>query len=184
MNVFELIPARHADEQYDQPQNAVLYAIRQFVDSLQDYVHRTDTLDDKLMSLISGAIAMHAGGAGQAAPQPRSAATPDWASAAEREYSDRRRRELVFATEGLFGEPSWDILLDVFYRQMRGQQVSVTSACIGACVPMTTALRWITVLETSGLLERCDDPTDARRSFVRLTRKGITLMKRHFEAKY
>ena len=51
-----------------------------------------------------------------------------------------------------------------------------TSACIGAHVPPTTALRWLRILEMRGLVEREEDGRDGRRTFVRLTVRGCTVM--------
>ena len=50
------------------------------------------------------------------------------------------RTELLDAD--LFGEPAWDILVDLFIHQSRGKRVSVTSSCIASRVPPTTALRF------------------------------------------
>lgn len=95
-------------------------------------------------------------------------------------YRDRRRRTEVFGDDTLFGEPAWDILLDLFAAGERGKRVAVTSACIGSGVPSTTALRWLNVLEARGLVEREEDLSDARRSFVRLTGKARMLMAEYF----
>lgn len=107
----------------------------------------------------------------------------DWARMAESEYKERRRRDAIFATAGLFGEPAWDMLLDIFVMHMNGKRISITSACIGACVPASTALRWLTILEQSGFVEREDDATDARRSFVRMSRTGVSKIKQYLAAK-
>lgn len=102
------------------------------------------------------------------------------ADKAQRTYRNRRRRAEVFGEETIFGEPAWDILLDLFVAGERGKRVAVTSACIGSGVPSTTALRWLNVLEARGLVEREDDNADARRSFVRLTNKARCLMNEYF----
>ncbi len=102
------------------------------------------------------------------------------ADKAQRAYRNRRRRAEVFGDESLFGEPAWDILLDLFVAGERGKRVAVTSACIGSGVPSTTALRWLNVLEARGLVEREEDNADARRSFVRLTGKARVLMNEYF----
>lgn len=102
------------------------------------------------------------------------------ADKAQRTYRDRRRRAEVFGDETLFGEPAWDILLDLYVSGERGKRVAVTSACIGSGVPSTTALRWLNVLEARGLVEREDDNADARRSFVRLTSKARIAMAEYF----
>lgn len=94
-------------------------------------------------------------------------------------YRIRRLRNRVFEDPDLFGEPAWDLLLDLFIAACEGKRVSVTSACIGAAVPTTTALRWIGVLEERNLLRRESDSADGRRIFVRLTERGIELMKRY-----
>lgn len=95
-------------------------------------------------------------------------------------YAERRLRDRLFADDELFGEPAWDILLDVASAESKGERLPVTSVCIGACVPGTTALRWIDILERRGLLHREDDRTDARRSFVRLTTEGARKLERYF----
>ena len=100
---------------------------------------------------------------------------PYWLELARRAYADRRRRAKFFDIS-LFGEPAWDILLDLFIAAKEGRKVSVTSACIGAAVPSTTALRWIIVLENEELVSREDDPKDARRAFLHLTTKAYGQM--------
>lgn len=90
---------------------------------------------------------------------------------ARRLYSARRQRDRILGLK-LFSEPAWDILLDLFIQGEEGRQVSVSSLCIAACAPTSTALRWIGIVEQEGLLERFADSRDARRTFIRLTRTG------------
>jgi DNA-binding MarR family transcriptional regulator len=80
----------------------------------------------------------------------------------------RRLRERFFDSE-LFADPAWDILLDLKAAAQEGQNVSVSSLCIAAAVPPTTALRWITAMTENGMLERRQDPDDARRVFIVLS---------------
>ncbi len=107
---------------------------------------------------------------------------PVWVELARQTYEDRRRRTKIFQTEELFGEPAWDILLDLFIAAKERRRVSVTSACIGSAVPSTTALRWISILERTGLLMREADPGDARRVYVRLSPRGYDAMLEYFSA--
>ena len=86
----------------------------------------------------------------------------------------RSRRE--FFDGDLFGEPAWDILLDLYICEKKGERVSITAACLGAGVPETTALRWLKQLEKGGLLLREADRRDARRSFIRLSELGYAKM--------
>lgn len=80
----------------------------------------------------------------------------------------RRQRERYF-DNGLFADPAWDILLDLKAAQLEKQMVSVSSLCIAAAVPPTTALRWISAMTESGMLIRQQDPVDARRVFILLS---------------
>jgi len=96
-------------------------------------------------------------------------------------YQARRRRDAAAGIGGLFGEPAWDILLDVYIAQKSRQQIQVSSVCIEAGVPSTTILRWLTRLELEGLIYRTSDNVDGRRRFVRLTEAGVAMMDRLLE---
>ena len=80
----------------------------------------------------------------------------------------RRLRDRFFSPE-LFADPAWDILLDLAASRIERRSVSVSSLCIAAAVPPTTALRWIRLMTDQQLLERRSDPGDARRMFVDLS---------------
>jgi hypothetical protein len=80
----------------------------------------------------------------------------------------RRDRDRHFPAE-IFADPAWDMLLDLTAARMEGVDVAVSSLCVAAAVPTTTALRWIRTLTEAGLLERRTDAGDARRSFVILS---------------
>lgn len=121
-------------------------------------------------------------GAERVADDPAPGDHPLWAEMAREHYRSRRRRDKIFGSEALFGEPAWDILLDLFIAAKENRRVSVMSACIGAAVPSTTALRWITALEREHLLMREDDPVDARRTYVGLSPQGYSAMVDYFSA--
>lgn len=80
----------------------------------------------------------------------------------------RRRREKVFG-EGLFSEPIWDILLDLFIARCEGIDVTVGNACLAASVPMTSALRYCQTLLERGIVYRERDRKDGRRIFLRMS---------------
>ncbi len=84
-----------------------------------------------------------------------------------------------FFPSDLFGEPAWDMLLDLALAAGEGRDVAVSSLCIAAAVPTTTALRWIRNLCDVGLFVRRDDPADARRAFVSLTDGALDAMARY-----
>lgn len=87
----------------------------------------------------------------------------------------RRAREQFFRVE-LFADPAWDMLLDLTAARLEHQRVSVSSLCIAAAVPPTTALRWIKALTDEGVLMRRADPTDGRRIFVELGEPAFQAM--------
>jgi DNA-binding MarR family transcriptional regulator len=86
-------------------------------------------------------------------------------------YRERRTRD-SFLSEGLFGEPAWDILLDLFASQAEGKTVQVSSACIAAAVPASTALRYIAEMERRGLIKRAPSTQDRRSYHLTLTDEG------------
>jgi len=93
----------------------------------------------------------------------------------------RRLRAQFFAGE-LFADPAWDMLLDLFAAELEQRRVSVSSLCIAAAVPPTTALRWIGTLHDAGLFERHADPADRRRAYIGLSAKGQEGMRNYVAA--
>ena len=80
----------------------------------------------------------------------------------------RRARERIFGP-GLFADPSWDILLDLFISKREGRRVTISSACIAASAPTTTATRHISHLVQLGLVVRLPHPGDARSAYLELS---------------
>ena len=92
----------------------------------------------------------------------------------------RRMRDELFPAE-MFADPAWDMLLDLFAARLEQVQVSVSSLCIAAAVPATTALRWIKTLTDDGTFVRESDPRDGRRVFVALSERSLFAMTRYFQ---
>jgi hypothetical protein len=97
------------------------------------------------------------------------APAPDVTAQSLRDIIRARRLRDRFFGEGLFEDPAWDMLLDLFAARLEGTRVSVSSLCIAAAVAPTTALRWIAKLTAAGLLRRSPDPSDGRRAFMELS---------------
>jgi hypothetical protein len=83
----------------------------------------------------------------------------------------RRERDRWFPAE-IFADPAWDMLLDLIAARLEGKTVPVSSLCIAAAVPTSTALRWVRSLQEAGLFLRHTDPDDARRSYITLSDTG------------
>lgn len=80
----------------------------------------------------------------------------------------RRLRDRYLPAD-LFADPAWDMILDLMAARLAGKRVSVSSLCIAAAVPPTTALRWIAQLTERGIFVRTNDPADARRVFITIS---------------
>lgn len=92
----------------------------------------------------------------------------------------RRTRDRYFESE-LFADAAWDILLDLTAARAEHRRVSVTSLCVAAAVPATTALRWIAQMTDMGLLVREQDDEDRRRAFIALSDSAAESMALYFD---
>ncbi|MBI1401595.1 MAG: MarR family transcriptional regulator [Porphyrobacter sp.] len=135
---------------------------------------------ERLRDLAADPAPAESGEAPAAPRSPRDARR--YLALARQTYALRRKRAAIFGNPELFGEPAWDILLDLYIAQAEDKPVSVSSACIGSAAPATTGLRWLGVLTEEGLVLREADPEDNRRVLVRLSRTGIAAMERFFDA--
>lgn len=91
----------------------------------------------------------------------------------------RRLRAQYFDSD-LFADPAWDMLLDLTQAEYAQHRVPVSSLCIAAAVPATTALRWIKTMVERGLFLRRADPHDGRRVFIELAPAASQAMRRFF----
>jgi hypothetical protein len=89
---------------------------------------------------------------------------PDFRTAAVRATEHlalRRQRGVLFGGD-LFGEGSWDILLELMIAKFKGTRMSVKNACSLSGVPTTTALRCLDKLEARGFVHRRHHETGKR----------------------
>lgn len=93
----------------------------------------------------------------------------------------RRLRDQFFRGE-LFADPAWDMLLDLMAARIERSRVAVSSLCIAAAVPATTALRWIKALTDRGIFVRSADPQDGRRVFIELSDEAARSMAAYLRA--
>jgi len=90
---------------------------------------------------------------------------------AARQLAEARRNRSQSLSGALLGEPAWDLLLE-----LAGQEVpqSIKAVSLGAQVPLTTALRWLSLMDQEGLVEQFSDPRDGRRTLVALSAAGTS----------
>ena len=119
-----------------------------------------------------------------ATPPPPVQAAPEDAPAvsaeAVRTVIRARRLRARYFPEELFADPAWDMLLDLLQAEIAHLRVPVSSLCIAAAVPATTALRWLKTMVDKGLFLRRADPHDGRRVFVELAPDASHALRRYF----
>lgn len=91
-----------------------------------------------------------------------------------------RRLRARYFSEELFADPAWDMLLDLLQAEIAQLRVPVSSLCIAAAVPPTTALRWLKTMTQEGIFVRRADPHDGRRVFVELAPHASMALRRYF----
>jgi len=93
----------------------------------------------------------------------------------------RRKRDDAFAGK-LFGDPTWDMLLQLYAAHLDSLRMSIGRLTRLCGVPATTVLRRLAMLEDRNLVTRTNDPFDARRVYVALAPAGVEAMESCFIA--
>ena len=76
----------------------------------------------------------------------------------------------------LFGEPAWDLLLDLYIARGQGRSVSMLSASLSASVSLPNGLGWVAFLEAQGFVERNSVGGDEAFELLTLTDGGFERM--------
>jgi len=150
--------------------------------------HPTQLNPDQLLQLsnevsrIAGTLARLSTAPSVVTPRPsgRAAGIEDISASDVMRVIRARRARAAYFSEELFADPAWDILLDLFHAELTQQRVTVSTLCMAAPVPATTALRWLTSLVKKSLVIRQPDPLDGRRVFVELSPDASSAMRRYF----
>lgn len=87
----------------------------------------------------------------------------------------RARRNEAFGAD-LFGEPGWDMMLELFLAKQQERRLSMKSLTIASNAPQTTAGRYLTQLIDQGFAACTEDPGDGRRKLIGITREGYRKM--------
>jgi DNA-binding MarR family transcriptional regulator len=94
---------------------------------------------------------------------------------AAREQRRRGLRRKLF-DPNLFGEPAWEILLALYVADDVERRLSIAQLTAVTHVPLTTALRWLALLEDQDLVSRTIAPDDQRIVLIELTDSGRRAM--------
>ena len=111
---------------------------------------------------------------------PQTGSSPQLSVETVRGVIRARRLRARYFPEQLFADPAWDMMLDLLQAEIAQLRVPVSSLCIAAAVPATTALRWLKTLVQDGLFVRRADPHDGRRVFVELAPDTSAALRRYF----
>lgn len=143
---------------------------------------RLRQLSDEVSRIASTLARLSTGPDATHRPQPIAAneEAPPVSGDAVRAVIRARRLRSRFFEEDLFADPAWDMLLDLLQAEIAQLRVPVSSLCIAAAVPATTALRWLKTMTDKGIFVRRADPHDGRRVFVELSRDASSAMRRYF----
>ena len=82
----------------------------------------------------------------------------------------------------LCSDPGSEMLLDLYWRDSQGLKTSLTSLWLASKASEMTARGCLAVMEEQAIVERIPDPTDKRRTHVRLTVAGREKMDACFRA--
>lgn len=96
-------------------------------------------------------------------------------------FYDARRARDKFLPANLFADSAWDILLILYWSSFMQRRMSISSVCVAAAVPQTTALRWVGILQDLGLAKRESHPTDRRVHWLSLSDEGQTGLDHYFD---
>lgn len=80
----------------------------------------------------------------------------------------RRQRDRYFDPI-LFGNPAWDILLDLFVADGEGRPVTLLDRCHASNVPQGVALRWLGYLKQEEMVLEGHDPARPHDMTIRLS---------------
>ena len=108
-------------------------------------------------------------------PAPPGAEVPPVSADTVRSVIRARRLRSRFFEEELFADPAWDMLLDLLQAESSNLRVPVSSLCIAAAVPATTALRWLKTMVQEGIFVRRADPHWGQRHHVSRAPQSVTI---------
>lgn len=87
----------------------------------------------------------------------------------------RRTRSDFFAPE-IFSDPAWDILLVLFLAKVRGDGMTTNQLAKAAGASLSASVRWVDVLERTGLVQQKCDPLGGEAQMVELSPRGWSAM--------
>jgi DNA-binding MarR family transcriptional regulator len=87
----------------------------------------------------------------------------------------RRARGAVFGG-GLFSDPAWDILLELYAARLGGRRMSLQDLALAIETPASTTRRWVSVLEHRALIRTLVQTDEPSCIWISLTDEGASRM--------
>ena len=87
-----------------------------------------------------------------------------------------RRKRSTFFSAGLFADPAWDILLDLFLAELQQRTITVRELALSSPVPLNVVNRWLERLERDCWLRRRPGPSNSDLRVVALSARGTSAM--------
>lgn len=147
-----------------------------------DSAPRLQQLSEEVSRIASILASLSEGAMPSVPPPPRDAMGNEIDACTIRSIIRARRLRDQYFPDNLFADPAWDMLLDLMAARLDGKRVAVSSLCIAAAVPATTALRWIKTMTDQGLFVRVADPQDGRRVFIQLSDEAASQLGAYLKA--
>lgn len=93
----------------------------------------------------------------------------------------RRSARDTFIKTAIFGEPAWDMLLALYVAELTRERYTVTQVASYSGGSASTALRWISCLESEGYIRQWPHLADGRCHFLGLTNKARAELDAYFQ---
>jgi DNA-binding MarR family transcriptional regulator len=147
--------------------------MRSLKESLLEFKTRTDAALSQLIARAQGSYGIP--NAPSRLNPPGAAEDVSFVGYIDEECRRARLRDRIFGACSL-NQAAWMLLLLIGKAELTGMRLTIKAAAYSAGMPLSSALRKINELCSSGLLARQEDPADARRSFVTLTSGGRSFL--------
>lgn len=92
----------------------------------------------------------------------------------------QHNKSKFFESTALSG-PSWEILLDIAEASLRGEAIQASSVSATLLVSLSTTMRHVNNLVAAGLVQSWTDPSDKRRTMLKLQPDALAAMRRYLE---
>ena len=92
----------------------------------------------------------------------------------------RKIREKYFGKK-IFGEPAWDILLELYVSELQDKKISTSNLILSSSYSSSTAMRWIKNLEENSMIFKSPSKIDGRVQYQRISKAAFDQMTSYFE---